>query len=431
MSPRGTPQPPALAPLPASVRAALRKAARTVGTPCYVYFAERMQARFDELRDAFGGRFRVSYAVKANPNAALLRELGGRADYLDVSSIGEIELAIASGFDADRLTFSGPAKRAEELERAVNLGVGFFIAESGAEVRALDRLAAARGTKVRFLIRINPARLPRGFGGGMAGRPSQFGFDEEDLAAQLPALASLECAQLMGFHAYSGTNALSADAVVENTAIHVELFQRFSALAGVEPELLVFGAGLGIPYLPKDRELDLRAVAEGVTPMIDALAREPRFANTALVIELGRWLVGRDGYLVTRVLAEKRSRGVEFRICDTGFHHHLAACGMLGQAIRRDWRYWALDKRETAGVATETARRYRLTGPLCTAIDTLAMNVDLPELTVGSLIAIGSSGAYGLTASPTRFISHPSAREIIATGEGEALVIRDVSRSEA
>src|SRR4030095_3122076 len=121
-----------------------------------------------------------------------------------------------------------------------------------------------------------------------------------------------------------------------------------------------------------------------------------------LVLEMGRWLVGPAGYLLTKVIGRKRSRGVEIRICDAGFNNMLAACGMMGTVIRRNWRIWHLDESPD-----DVRGKYLLVGPLCTTIDVLATDIELPKLEIGDRLVVGAAGAYGLTSSPTRFISHP------------------------
>src|SRR6185437_15285837 len=114
-------------------------------------------------------------------------------------------------------------------------------------------------------------------------------------------------------------------------------------------------------------------------------------------LEMGRWLVGPSGWLLTSVIAEKNSRRVHFRLCDAGFNNHLAACGMMGTVIRRNWRLHNLSNPQGPPHA------YTLAGPLCTSIDLLASDLTLPELRVGDVVAVENSGAYGLGASPTRF----------------------------
>ena len=144
------------------------------------------------------------------------------------------------------------------------------------------------------------------------------------------------------------------------------------------------------------------------------------------MLELGRFLVGPSGYFLTSVISEKHSRGMAVRICDGGMNNHLAACGLMGGIIRRNWPMWKIENQDK----NYTEAEYLITGPLCTAIDTLGHKVRLPELHCGDLIAIGSSGAYGLTSSPTRFISHPEPREYLVLGPYDKAEVIDVSETQ-
>jgi diaminopimelate decarboxylase len=382
-------------------------AARQFGTPLYAYDLELAVARTLLLRDLFGGRFGLSYAIKANPNAALLEALAPHLASFDASSFAEVRRGMAAGMPAARISFSGPAKRPEEIRAAVAEGVGELVVESLAEAQAASAHALALGRRQPVLVRINPGRLPRGFGASMSTGPSQFGIDEEDLDEVLPALAALPGVELRGFHIYSGTNSLDAAAIAENFGIFVGIFRRAQALTGIAPRMLIFGAGFGIPYLPGEADLDHAALPALVNPLLDSLRAEPAFRNAQALLELGRWLVAPAGWLLTQVVAAKRSRGVEIRACDAGFNNHLAACGMMGTVIRRNWRLANLTN--PAG----SPSRYTLVGPLCTTIDRLATDIELPEVRVGDILAIEQSGSYGLTASPVKFISHPEPREAV------------------
>ena len=126
-------------------RKVLRRAAEQFGTPCYVYLVDQIRERISEIDRAFGGRFEISYAVKANPNAALLRELRSLVGGLDVSSGGELQLGLDAGYCPDRLSFSGPGKSIDEVERAVESGCQ-LIAESEKEVAEADEIAKLHTT---------------------------------------------------------------------------------------------------------------------------------------------------------------------------------------------------------------------------------------------------------------------------------------------
>ena len=407
-----------------ATRQALEYVARQHGTPCYVYFVDRVRHEFSRLDEAFHERFRVSFAVKANPNRALLSEIKDLVASLDVSSIGEADQALSAGYAPQRLSFSGPAKRPFEFRRAVELGIGEIVCESLSELDSLNRLAEESARRVAVLLRINPKKMPRKFGISMAGKPSQFGIDEEVADDVLSHTMSFKSLDVHGFHIYSGTNSLNEDAIAENFSYFIEIFTRLSQKLTQGVRRLIFGSGFGIPYHAVDKPLDLTKLAALINPQIDQMKTEARLRHAECVLEMGRWLVGPHGYLLTSVVNAKHSRGAEIRICDAGFNNHLAACGMMGSVIRRNWRIWKVSDRNG-----HTCRTYQLVGPLCTTIDTLATDILLPELEVGDVLAIGSSGAYGLTSSPTRFISHPQPKEFVVECTADRIDVRDVSES--
>lgn len=385
----------------------LFSAVEQFGTPLYVYNIDELRQRFDRLLDLFGEHFGVSYAIKSNPNIGLLKSIKDKVATFDASAFAEVQRALATGMEPEFITFSGPGKKVEEIQRAVDLEVGELILESTAEAEVASAHALAKGVKQNVLVRINPTTIPRAFGVNMAGKPSQFGIDEEEIEEALRLIMSLEGLNLKGYHIYSGTNCLKPEAIAENFGIFCDIFRRAVEITGKAPKKLTFGSGFGLPYLPDDEPLDVEKVAELALPVVEALKSEPMFADAELGLEMGRWLVGPTGWLLTSVVAAKHSRGTDFRICDAGFNNQLAACGMMGSVIRRNWR---ITNFSGAGRADGT---YTMSGPLCTTIDLIASNITLPELRIGDLVGVENSGAYGLTASPSRFISHPEPREIL------------------
>ncbi|WP_022683879.1 type III PLP-dependent enzyme [Sphingobium bisphenolivorans] len=395
----------------------LAEAADGFGTPCFIYATSAIEERIGQLRAAFGSRFALSFAVKSNPNPALLGWLNRRIDSLDISSIGEMRLALAAGWDAARISFTGPAKRADELREAIAAGIGLLIVESVREARAADTIARAMKRVQPILIRIAPDSVPRGFGDHMAGRPSAFGIDLEDAEEALDGICGLPGLSVQGLHIYSGTQCLKAEAIVENYRGFLAIFESLCARHAIDPRTLVFGSGLGVPYHDGDTPFDLAAVAEAIGPDLDRFTTAAPFRHSSLVLELGRYLVAEAGYFLTRVVSVKQSRGTRIAICDGGMNNHLPASGHFGMVIRRNYRMHK--------VGGEGApEKIDIVGPLCTSIDRLASGVELPRVEEGDIIAVHQSGAYGLTASPIHFISHaPPAELMVVDGE-----LRDVSR---
>ncbi len=401
----------------------LSQVARDHGTPCYVYLMDQVRERVALVRAAFGNRFHVSYAVKANPNPGLLRRLRGVVDGLDVSSAGEVSRAIAAGWEPAELGFTGPGKTRDELQAAVDHGLGQVIVESLDEAELLAGIAERAQRRQRVLVRVTPTKVPRGFGLNMSGKPTQFGIDEEDLDVALRQITRLPHLEVGGLHIYSGTQCLNAAAIAENLQIFIEIFRRVCHAHDLTPQLLVFGSGIGIPYYEGDAPVDLAAVTDAVNPSLDALKAEPRFAATVLALETGRYLVGEAGYYLTSVIRTKRSRGTDIAICDGGMNHHLAATGHFGSIVRRNYRMFKV----TGDDHGAGERAYDLVGPLCTTIDTLARQVAVGRLEAGDVIAVRGSGAYGLTASPVYFISHGPPREILVETVGGRVSTEDVS----
>lgn len=375
------------------------------GTPAYVYLEDRIAARLESLDAAFGKWFGLSFAVKSNPNLHLLKWLRGRVPYLDVSSGGEFARALEAGWDAGALSFTGPGKRDAELQAAIGAGLGELVVESLDEARRADGIARALGRRQDVLVRIAPDRVPKGFGDQMAGRPSPFGVDIEVAPETLAAIMALPGLRVAGLHIYSGTQCLRPGAIAENWRIFMGIFGELCNGTDLHPEKLVFGSGLGIPYHPGDEALRLEDIVAEIGAELGSFLG--RYPGVRAVLELGRYLVGEAGFFVTRVVGVKESRGTRIVICDGGMNAHLAASGHFGMVLRRAYAMHAV-----GGQGPE--EKVDVVGPLCTSIDRLGTGVMLPRLEPGDLLAIHASGAYGPSASPVGFISHPRPVEVWA-----------------
>jgi diaminopimelate decarboxylase len=212
--------------------------------------------------------------------------------------------------------------------------------------------------------------------------------------------------EFLGFHIFAGSQNLNAEILCEAQRKTVELALRLAAASPLPIRYLNLGGGFGIPYFEKDQPLDLAAIGHNLEGLM-ADAIRPELPGARVVIELGRYIVGEAGFYVTRVVDRKESRGKTFLVVDGGMHHQLAASGNFGQVIRRNYPV-AIGNR-TGDDVTETVS---VVGCLCTPLDLLADGVSLPRADIGDLVVVFQAGAYGLTASPTGFLSHPAAREV-------------------
>jgi diaminopimelate decarboxylase len=169
-----------------------------------------------------------------------------------------------------------------------------------------------------------------------------------------------------------------------------------------------FGGGFGIPYFSGETHLDLQLLSSGVEELMETFRKESCIAGTKLIIEPGRYLVGECGIYLARINDIKISRGKKFLILDGGMNHHLAASGNLGQTIKRNFPVAIVNKLDSQ--KTEVVD---VVGPLCTPLDVLARNAELPCAEVGDLFAVFQSGAYARAASPLGFLSHPAPFEVL------------------
>ena len=171
-------------------------------------------------------------------------------------------------------------------------------------------------------------------------------------------------------------------------------------------QLLNIGGGFGIPYFPGDTPLDLAPIAANLERWLPEV--KARLPEARVVVELGRYLVGEAGIYVAEIVDRKVSRGQTFLVANGGLHHHLAASGNFGQVIRKN--YPVVIGNRVVGTEREVAS---VVGPLCTPLDLLADRMELAKAEVGDLIVVFQSGAYGLSASPAGFLSHPPCAEAL------------------
>lgn len=382
--------------------------AREAGdTPLFVYDAAIAAARVARLRAAFSG-IRLHYAIKANPFPPLLAAIAPLVDGLDVASRGEMVRALTVRPARD-LSFAGPGKRDAELAAAIDQGVAINLESEGEADRALA-IAYRLGIQPRLAVRVNPDVELRGSGMKMGGRPSPFGVDADRAAALVRRVIDAGAAW-RGFHIFAGSQSLDADAIIDTQAATLALAARLAAEAGAPPPLVNLGGGFGVPYFAGDQPLDVERIGAALR---QALARRPpALADSRFALELGRWLVAESGVYLTRVVDRKESGGETFLVCDGGLHHQLAATGNLGAVVRRNYPL-ALVR----AVNAEPEEIVSVVGPLCTPLDRLGDRLALPRAPVGDLIAVFLAGAYGATASPSAFLGHPPAIELLAHSRG-------------
>lgn len=373
-------------------------------SPVFVYSRALIEQRIRDLRRAMPAGLLVHYAVKANPYAPLLEAMVGLTDGFDVASGGELQCALAAGQLPTQISFAGPGKRDEELELAVRHGVTLNLESAGEARRALaagERL----GIAPKLAVRVNPDFELRGSGMKMGGGAKPFGVDR----AQVPSLAReviAAGAEWCGLHIFAGSQSLDAEAIAEAQGRVLDLAASLGNEIGTPVPRLNMGGGFGIPYFAGDAPLDVAWIGARLGERLADLPAA--LAETEFAIELGRYLVGEAGVYLATIVDRKVSHGQVFLVTDGGLHHQLAASGNFGTVVRRN--YPAAIATRFGAPAEEEAS---IVGCLCTPLDRLADQALLPRAEEGDVVAIFCAGAYGATASPSAFLGHTPAREIL------------------
>ena len=378
---------------------------RVGGTPFFAYDRGLLDARIARLRTTLPPGLELSYAVKANPMPAVVQHLSRLVDSFDVASVGEMRTALDTPMRSDQITFAGPGKTDSALTQAVAADVTVVL-ESENEVPRLAAIGERLGRRPRVAVRVNPDFEVKGTGVRLGGGPRPFGVDAERVPALTRRIVETGI-DLVGLHVFAGSQTLHTERLCEAQRRTVDLLLRLADDSPVPVRYLNLGGGFGIPYFDRDVPLDLDAVAANLSELLDAQLR-PRLPDARMALELGRYIVGESGVYVTRVVDRKVSRGTTLLVVDGGLHHQLAASGNFGQVVRRNFPLAVANRIDSA--PTETVD---VVGCLCTALDVLGRGVRLPQAGPGDLIVVFQAGAYGLTASPTAFLSHPLPVEIL------------------
>jgi diaminopimelate decarboxylase len=392
------------------------KLAAEFGTPFYVYDGAEIERAYQDLRTRLDPPVRIFYSLKPNPNISVVKVLHRQGAGAEVCSMGEFTAALRAGVQPKDILFTGPGKDLSELAALVEHDVRAVICESLAELTVLDSLAQSTGKVVPVLLRLNPTIGVQGGRLTMAGKPREFGIDEEQVLAETDLVARHPNLRFIGIHVFTGTRILDPNVVVQNTEHILDLAGTVSETLGFELELVDVGGGIGIAYYPGEQDPDVDVLADGINKAVAGFrARHPK-AEVAL--EPGRYLVGRAGTYVVQVRYVKNSKGERFAITDGGTHQNMAAVGM-GTYLKRNFPMSLVSDldRPNAGPCN-------ITGRLLTPTDTIGKRVEMPELSPGDLIGVQRSGAYGPTASITYMNGQGFPAEVLVH-QGRAHLIRE------
>ncbi len=379
---------------------ALDAIAERFGTPTYVYSKRAILAAYAAYADALAQRpALVCYAVKANPNLAILDLLARAGAGFDIVSGGELARVLAVGGDPRKVVFSGVGKTEAELAAALRAGIGCFNLESEAELDHLQRVAAALGRQAPVSVRTNPDVDPKTHPYITTGlRQNKFGVDYADTLALYRRAARMANIEIVGIDCHIGSQITELAPYVDAAERVLDLVDALER-EGIGLRQIDFGGGLGIAYRDETPP-EPGALVAAVASRVDARGH----GSKRLVFEPGRSLVGAAGALLTRVLLLKCGAERNFAIVDAAIND------LLRPSLYDAW----MDVQPVCA-RNATALRVDVVGPVCESGDWLARDRDL-ALAEGDLLAVLDAGAYGMSMA-SNYNTRGRAAEVMVDGE--------------
>lgn len=394
---------------------ALNALANQFGTPCYVYSAAVLRDNFDAYSRALQGRDHlICYAVKACSNIAILQLLAQRGAGFDIVSVGELERVLLAGGDPAKVVFSGVAKTASEMRRALDVGIHCFNVESAAELEVLAEVAAAAGQRAAVSLRVNPdvdAGTHPYISTGL--KENKFGVAIEQAEAIYQRAAALPSIEVVGVDCHIGSQLTDATPLLDALERLLALVDRLDEL-GIPLQHIDLGGGLGVRY----RDEQPPTADAYLSQVLQRLEGRPQ----RLVLEPGRSIVANSAVLLTETIYLKQSGDKHFAIVDAAMND------MLRPSLYQAWM--AL---ENTSASDAPERLYDVVGPVCETGDWLAKERPL-RLRNGDRLAMFSAGAYGFTMA-SNYNSRTRAAEILVDGEQVQLIreretLADLTRGE-
>jgi len=394
----------------------LDQIAREFGTPTYVYSRATLERHWHAFDQAFGDRpHLVCYAVKANGNLGVLNALARLESGFDIVSLGELERVLAAGGEARRVVFSGVGKRADEMRRALELGIRCFNVESEAELDRLNRVAGEVGRTAPVSLRVNPDVDPQTHPYIATGlKESKFGIDVGDALAVYRRAAGLPNIEVVGIDCHIGSQLTSLAPFLDALDRVLALVHRL-ADDGIALHHLDIGGGLGVRYRDETPP----------EPAEYAAAIDARLGSLALevLIEPGRAIAANAGVLLTRVEYLKPTAHRRFAIVDAAMND------LIRPALYESYHEVVPVRRDGGGEQAV----YDLVGPVCESADFLAKGREL-RLAPGDLLALRTAGAYAFSMA-SNYNGRPRPAELMVDGDRVHVVrqretCRDLYRGE-
>ena len=374
----------------------LSQIAERFGTPTYVYSRAALTDAFRSFDAGFTGTDHlVCYAVKANPNLAILNLFARLGAGFDIVSGGELARVLAAGGDPNKVVFSGVGKTAAEMRQALEAGIFCFNVESGPELERLNEVAGELGKRAPVSLRVNPnvdAKTHPYISTGL--KNNKFGVAYEDALTLYKRAAALPNIAVHGIDCHIGSQLTELSPFLDALDRVLALVDQIEA-AGVTIQHLDIGGGIGIRYTDE--------TPPAFTAYAEAIRAKLGNRRFKLVMEPGRALVGNAGLLLTTVEYLKHGETKNFAIVDAAMND------LMRPALYDAWHDILAVK-----TSNEDEQVYEVVGPVCESGDFLGHDRTL-AIAQGDLLAILSAGAYGMSMS-SNYNTRPRAAEVMVDG---------------
>jgi len=390
--------------------------AERFGTPLYVINEEVIRRNCERYRQAasqYPHGFSIAYASKAFLCQAMCRIIADMGLELDVVSLGELYTALSSGFPAERIIFHGVNRKQEELEIAVEQGVGRIVVDNFFEIEKLARLASEKQQEVNLLIRIaSGVHADTHEYVQTSITNSKFGFNIADLPQVFDLCQSQRLLKVKGFHSHTGSQILSLHPFTENLRVMLQLLAQWQEKY---PELreLNIGGGLGSYYTCDDQELSIEAYVSGIIGAAEKATQELGIAMPRLTVEPGRSIINEAGLTLYRVGGTKVIPGVRKYVFVDGSMADNIRPALYGSHYEAALANRALEP------ATETVA---VAGRCCESGDMIVWETNLPVTTSGDVLVVGRTGAYTYSMASNYNRLPRSAVVLVGAGRAELIV---------
>ncbi len=381
----------------------LASIAEQFGTPTYVYSRAYLEQQFLSYQNALAGRkHMICYAVKANSNIAVLNVLSRLGAGFDIVSVGELERVLAAGGDPAKVVFSGVAKTAAEMRRALEVGIHCFNLESESELDVLQQVAEGMGVSARISIRVNPdvdANTHPYISTGL--KENKFGIDIDRAPAVYRKARDLSHIDIIGVDCHIGSQLIDTTPFLDALDRLLTLIDTL-ADEGIIISHLDLGGGLGVCYTDEQPPSPAEYIGKILARIGDR--------NIALAFEPGRSISANAGVLLTKVEYLKCNPEKNFAVVDAAMND------MIRPALYQAWmKIDAVIPRDN-----EAAKTWDIVGPVCETGDFLGKD-RLLTLQEGDLLSVYSAGAYGFTMS-SNYNSRVRAAEVMVDGDTVHLI---------